>query len=323
MFASIELVIGLVMLVGGGALTVQGASQLATRAGISPMTIGLTVVGFGTSAPELVVNLFAAAQGETALALGNIVGSNISNLGLVLAAAALILPIEMHGQVVRREVPLLLLATTIITVMSLDGVIEGRPPQVGRSDAIVLGLVFGIFIYTIVLDILRMPDEDALIADIQSNPLVAREAVGRFWLLSLLGGVALLAVGARLTVDGAVDIAALLGISTTKIGLFIVAIGTSAPELVTSIIAAMRKEPDLAVGNLLGSNIFNSLFILPITALVTPITVSSGSITDLMVSWLFAATLIPIFFLGRSRLGRTSAVLLLIGYIAYAGYRLL
>ncbi len=323
MFASIELVIGLVMLVGGGALTVQGASQLATRAGISPMTIGLTVVGFGTSAPELVVNLFAAAQGETALALGNIVGSNISNLGLVLAAAALILPIEMHGQVVRREVPLLLLATTIITVMSLDGVIEGRPPQVGRSDAIVLGLVFGIFIYTIVLDILRMPDEDALIADIQSNPLVAREAVGRFWLLSLLGGVALLAVGARFTVDGAVDIAALLGISTTKIGLFIVAIGTSAPELVTSIIAAMRKEPDLAVGNLLGSNIFNSLFILPITALVTPITVSSGSITDLMVSWLFAATLIPIFFLGRSRLGRTSAVLLLIGYIAYAGYRLL
>lgn len=322
MIAISELVIGLLLLIGGGALLVQGASQLATRVGISPMTVGLTIVGFGTSAPELVVNLFAAAQGQTELALGNLVGSNISNLGLVLAAAALLLPLEMQGSVVRREVPLLLLGTTIITVMSLDRLLEGQPPRVGRSDAIILGLVFGIFVYVIALDVIRMRNEDALLDDIRANPLVAREEVGRFWWLQISSGLALLAVGAHWTVSGAVEIAAMTGVSTTKVGLFIVALGTSAPELVTSIIAAVRRESDLAVGNLLGSNIFNSLFILPVTALVAPITVPSGGVWDLVVSWLFTAALIPIFFLGRSRLGRTSGALLIIGYVVYAFNRL-
>jgi cation:H+ antiporter len=322
MLAFFGVTLGILLLVGGGTALVQGASQVATRLGISPLIIGLTIVGFGTSMPELIVNLLASFEGESALAFGNVVGSNISNLGLVLGAAAIIRTIDIQGSVVRREVPLLLLVTTIITVMGLDGVLEGTPPRIGRADSIILFLLFGIFLYITVRDIFRGRSRDTLIAEIADNPLVFSHPAGRFQWLLIAFGFVLLFAGGELTIRYAVELAGQLGISTTVVGLFVVAIGTSMPELVTSVIAAIRRESDLALGNLIGSNIFNSLIVLPASGLAMGVVIPRGGIQDLVVSWLFAAALLPIFFLGKARLTRPIGVLFLLAYFGYAALRI-
>jgi cation:H+ antiporter len=305
------IVVGLVLLIVGGGLLVTGASQLAARFGVSPMIVGLTIVGFGTSSPELVVNIIGGLRGESALAFGNVIGSNISNLALVLGAAAILQSIEIHGSVIRREVPLLLLVTTIMTVMALDTVLESGAAQIGVSDAIVLLLLFTMFIYITVQDVFLSRKDDALLTEIEENPLVVTGPVSRFLWAYIIAGFALLFVGGEMTVRNSVSFAAVLGISTTLVGLFIVAIGTSLPELITSVIAARRKESDLALGNILGSNVFNSLIVLPASALAGTVAIPKGGVQDLIVSWLFAAALIPIFLIGRARLGRTSGSMLL------------
>ena len=322
MFAFLGIILGILVLIGGGTALVAGASQIASRFGVSPMVIGLTVVGFGTSAPELVVNILGAMTGQSELAFGNVIGSNISNLGLVLGTAALIQSIDLKGKVMQREIPLLLLITTIMTVMALDGVFENRPPRFSQSDAIVLLLLFGIFIYITVQDFVIANRDDALITDISHSQLVTAERkLGYHWLLILVG-FALLFVGGHVTVTQSVRLATHLGVAPSIIGLFVVAIGTSMPELVTSIIAAIRKESDLALGNVIGSNIFNSLIGLPASALAAPVIIPPGGIFDLIVSWLFAAVLVPIFFLRNASIGRPSGILLLVAYVAYAVYRL-
>jgi cation:H+ antiporter len=286
------------------------------------MIVGLTIVGFGTSAPELVVNVLAGIHGESALAFGNVVGSNISNLALVLGVAAILQSIELQGSVIRREVPLLLLVTTILTVMALDNLFEGESPQISVSDALVLILLFTLFIYVTVQDVLLAKKKDTLLTEIDDNPLVVTDPVGRFYLAYLFGGFMLLFAGGQITVRSSVAFAAELGISTTLVGLFVVAIGTSLPELITSIIAAWRKESDLALGNILGSNMFNTLFVLPASALVGSVPIPKAGVQDLIVSWLFAAALIPIFLYGRAKLGRTTGIMLLLAYAAYATVRI-
>lgn len=315
------IVVGLVLLIVGGGLLVTGASQLAARFGVSPMIVGLTIVGFGTSSPELVVNIIGGLRGESALAFGNVIGSNISNLALVLGAAAILQSIEIHGSVIRREVPLLLLVTTIMTVMALDTVLESGAAQIGVSDAIVLLLLFTMFIYITVQDVFLSRKDDALLTEIEENPLVVTGPVSRFLWAYIIAGFALLFVGGEMTVRNSVSFADVLGISTTLVGLFIVAIGTSLPELITSVIAAWRKESDLALGNILGSNFFNSLIVLPASALAGTVAIPKGGVQDLIVSWLFAAALIPIFLIGRARLGRTSGIMLLAAYAVYAVMR--
>lgn len=310
--------IGLIGLVGGGALLVGGASHIANRLGISPMIVGLTIVAFGTSAPELIVNLVSAYRGETQLAFGNVVGSNVANLALVLGLAALFRPIEIHSQAVRREVPLLLLVTTIVMVLALDVPLENQPAQIGRGDALVLLLLFVMFIYIIAVEFLRSRNEEELFTEIVEIRLVAGGETGSLAGWQIVLGIALLFAGAELTVRNGVALASLLGVSTTIIGLFVVAIGTSAPELITSVIAAIRGESDLALGNVIGSNICNILFVLPVTGLVRGITIPDGGISDLVVSWLFAAALIPIFFYGRARLARVSGMFFLLAYTTYA-----
>ena len=322
MLSAATLLLGLVLLLGGGTLLVRGASDVASAYGVSPLVVGLTIVGFGTSAPELVVNVVGAANGATDLAFGNVVGSNISNLALVLGAAAMMSPIAIQGGLVRRELPLLLLGTTILTVMALDGILEGREPVISRSDAIVLLLFFGIFIYTNALDLFHDKRRDQLLAEVGDYPLLAKEAPSPWRWPMTIGGMALLYAGGQFTVDGASVLAESLGISATTIGLFVVAIGTSLPELVTSIIAAARKESDLALGNIVGSNLFNSLVVLPASALVTPVPIPRGGVTDLTMSWVLAAVLLPVFFLGRARLGRLAGLLLLVTYGTYAIYRI-
>jgi cation:H+ antiporter len=316
------IVAGLTLLIVGGGLLVTGASQLAARLGVSPMIVGLTIVGFGTSAPELVVNIIGGLRGESALAFGNVIGSNISNLALVLGTAAMLQSIEIEGSVIRREVPLLLLVTTIMTVMALDTVLEGGTARIGVSDAIVLLLLFSMFVYITVQDVVLSKKNDALLTEIEESPLVVTEPVSRYHWAFVIGGFALLFVGGEITVRYSVTFAASLGISTTLVGLFVVAIGTSLPELITSVIAAWRKESDLALGNILGSNVFNSLIVLPASALAGSVTIPKGGVHDLAVSWLFAAALIPIFLIGRARLGRTSGIMLLIAYAAYAVLRI-
>lgn len=319
-FAGIAL--GIFLLIAGGTALVAGSSQIATRYGISPLVVGLTIVAFGTSAPELVVNILGALRGETGLAFGNVIGSNISNLALVLGLAAMFRAIDLQGNVVRREVPLLLLITSIIIIMALDGVLEGTPARISLSDSLVLFLLFGIFMYISVQDVMRTRTADPLMSEIESHPMViTRQASSRYWMLLGLG-LALLFAGGELTIRNGVALAEQWGVSTAIIGLFVVAIGTSMPELVTSIIAALRRESDLALGNIIGSNLFNSLIVLPASGMAGAIMVPRGGVFDLAVSWALAAVLIPIFFLRKARLSRLNGLLLVLAYGVYTTLRL-
>ena len=322
MLTTVTLLLGIFMLLGGGALLVRGASEIAAGFGISPLVIGLTVVGFGTSAPELVINVLGAAGGATDLAFGNVIGSNISNLALVLGATALIAPITMESQLVRREIPLLLLATTIAATLALDGPLEQREALIGRSDSVVLLLLFCIFVYMVVLDFVRAKQVDPLLVEVESYPLLSQQAADPWRWPMAIGGCALLFLGGKFTIDSGVALATGLGISATIVGLFIVAIGTSLPELVTSIIAAAKKEPDLALGNIVGSNLFNTLVVLPASGVVEPIAVPAGGLLDLAVSWVLVALLVSVFFVGQARLGRVVGGGLLLGYLAYAAFRI-
>ena len=313
---------GIAVLILGGALLVRAASDIATRLNVSPIIVGLVIVGFGTSSPELVVNILGAATGESELAFGNAVGSNIANLGLILGITAFLFPITIQSSLVRRELPLLLLATTMITVLALDGPLEGRPAVIGRSDSFVLLLVFTVFVYISVLDMIRVRQQDPLLSEIaQHTDIVAPTKVRHPW-PTLLAGFVLLFVGGEITIRSSVAFADAIGIPSAIVGLFVVSLGTSMPELVTSIIAALQKESDLALGNVVGSNIFNSLVVLPTSGLIAKVNVPAGGIADLAMSWLLAAILIPIFFLGKGQLGRGIGAAILVAYLAYAVVRL-
>jgi cation:H+ antiporter len=311
-------------LVAGGASLVYGASQAATRMGISPMIVGLTVVSVGTSAPELIVNVTGALRGQTGLAFGNVVGSNIANIGLVLGVAAIVRPIALQGQAVLREVPLLLLVTTILTIMAMDSPIDHLPAMISRSDSLVMLALISIFIYFIVIDFIRSRQQGVFATQILESPIVIPDMHGRMsWKLVflILLGSALLYVGAEITVANSVSLASRLGVSTAIVGLLVVGVGTSVPELVASVIAALRGQSDLALGNIVGSNIFNILIVLPATGLIHVIEVPDGGVMDLIVSWLLAAALIPIFFHGEARLGRAWGAALVLAYCAYAATR--
>jgi len=311
---------GLGLLLVGGTGLIRGASAVASRTGVPPLIIGLTVVAFGTSTPELMVTIMGALQGESQIAYGNVVGSNIANLGLVLGIAALVTPVMIQGQVIRREVPLLLLGTTVLVVMSLDNVLRGAGAMLDRADGLILILLFSIFIYVTVGDV-RRRRQDPLVTSAEHLPFPLKIDGWIRDLAFVVSGVVALAFGGQMTLSAGSELADLLGVSPAIIGLFVIAIGTSLPELVTSIVAAFKKEPDLCVGNVVGSNLVNGLFILPIGALLHPIPIPQHGLSDLVVSLIFTGFLIPVFFIGRSRLGRPIGVLLLAAYCAYLLFR--
>ena len=314
------LLVGLLLLLGGGTGLVKGASAIATHYGISPLVIGLTVVAFGTSAPELVVNVVGAFRGETELAFGNVTGSNLANIGLVLATAAIFRPLTIEGQIVRRELPLLLLGTTILLIMALDRPLSGLDPILTRSDGVILLLIFSIFIYMTISDFLFQKRQDRLMENIlemeEMLPKPMARGVMVNWVFVLAGIIALTA-GGQLTIIHGAELAEIMGVEQVIIGMAVVAIGTSMPEFVTSIIAALNKESDLCVGNVVGSNIFNGLVVLPIAALVRPLPIPNGGLLDVAMSLVFAAVIILVFFFGKAHMNRRVGAALLLAYLVY------
>lgn len=322
--AYLLLATGIGLLLIGGALLVRGASGIARAFNVSPMIIGLSVVAFGTSTPELVVNITGALQGETDLAFGNAVGSNLANFGLVLGVAALLSPIYLEGQVVRREVPFLLLVTAIVMVMAADAHLSGTVPLLDRGDAIILFLMFSIFVYFLIRDILREGEDPVLReAKLFSGDAAASlnkldMALNSLWLVV---GIAMLTWGGQMTIEQGAIIAELHAMPEVVVGIFIVAVGTSLPELVTSAIAAFKRENDLALGNIVGSNIFNSLVVLPAAGIIKPLPIPEGGTLDLAVGFLLVLVVIPLFLFRNARIGRREGILLLASYIGYLLYR--
>lgn len=319
----ILLILGLLLLLIGGIGLVRGASGIARQHGVPPLLVGLTVVAFGTSAPELVVNIIGALRNESELAFGNVMGSNLANLGLVLTAAALIKPMKIEGQIVRRELPLLLLGTTVLLVMTLDAVLDGAPAQISRSDGIILLLLFTIFIYLTISDVLMLR-QDPLLQNINEVstmiPQPLSTGLHADWLYAGVG-VVLLTIGGHMTITHGVNLAGLLGLSPVVVGMIVVAIGTSLPELVTAIIAAWNKESDLCVGNVIGSNIFNCLFVLPVSAMIRPLPLPAGGIVDILLTLAFSVALLLVFFYGRATMNRQIAGALLFCYMGYMSLR--
>jgi cation:H+ antiporter len=294
---------------------VRGASGVAEGYGVPPLVIGLTVVAFGTSAPELVVNVIGALRGETGLAFGNITGSNLANIGLVLGATALITPIALEGKVIRRELPLLLLATAVLFIMTLDHPLRMLSPVLDRSDGVVMLLLFGIFIYITVSDLMRQ-QQDPLITGMDDLPLLSHLEKRTNWIL-VVAGITALAIGGQLTINNGSALAESLGVAPVIVGMLVVAIGTSLPELVTSIFAALKGDADLCVGNIIGSNIFNSMFVLPMSAMIRPLPVPAGGSLDIFAVLLFSLVLIPVFIVGKTIMSRQMGGAFLIAYTVY------
>lgn len=299
----LALIAGLALLVAGAEVLISGASALARRLGVRPIIVGLTVVAFGTSAPELVVSLFAGLQGRSEVAVANVVGSNIFNIGAILGLAAMIRPLKVHVDAVRREIPFMLGSALLLGVLCADG-------KIGRLDgAILLG---GFFLF--------MFKTFSWSKSVERSAVEPAPSRRRFAGLAFVSGLVLLVVGAWLFVGGAIAVARHLRISELVIGLTIVAAGTSLPELAASVMAAWHGEDDIAVGNVTGSNIFNILFILGLCAVWTPLDIDrAAGMRDLGAMVLFSIVLIPVMRTGFV-ISRAEGALL---FAAYTGYTVL
>jgi cation:H+ antiporter len=299
------ILIGVVLLYFGGELLVKNAVTLARSWGVSTMVVGLTVVAFGTSSPELAASLTAALQGSPEIAVGNVIGSNIFNILGILGLTSVIAAIKVQSQFIVREVPILLAVTVLCVVLLLDG-------SLGRLEGLLFVVLLGAYIGFLYTASRR---DDALEA--QSEEAYSDgKATWRTYLGAVVGLV-LLGVGARVLVLGAVGVARGFGVSELVIGLTVVAFGTSLPEVAASVIAALKKEPDIALGNVIGSNVFNMLCILGITALVSPIGVSWAEIQrDVWVMLGVTVLLLPFLLTGR-RLSRLEGGIFLALYVGY------
>ncbi len=307
------LTIGLVILIFGANWLVNGASSVAAKLGISTFTIGLTVVAFGTSLPELVVNIMASAEGSSGLAIGNVVGSNTINILLVIGLAALIKPVNILSTTVKIEIPFSLLAALVLFVLANDVLIDGASISVlSRTDGILLLLFLSVFLYYTLLSAKK--DEHAPVSDIKTRK-------NYISVLMAIVGVTSLYFGGELIVNSAVSIAHSAGVSESLIGLTVLAIGTSLPELVTSAVAAFKGNSDLAIGNVLGSNIFNIFMVLGVSSTIMPLTFYPESNIDIMVTCLASLMLFSFALLGPGqKIDRKEGALFVGIYIAYIVY---
>ncbi len=296
---------GLVLLVKGADRFVSGASALAARLGISQLVIGLTVVAMGTSLPEAAVSVSAVIKGNADITIGNVVGSNILNILIILGLSSVITPLVMEKSTIRHELPFLTGISILLTAQGLDG-------EIGLADGIVLILFFGLYLAYLFHTATKTDSEtEKENAAVNENSPKTRKII----LLCVLG-LAMTVAGSSIAVDAACAIAAKLGISERFIGLTVVALGTSLPELVTSVTAAKKGKSDIAIGNIVGSNIFNILFVAGISAMIHPIVFAEGFLFDGAVS-AAAALLLILFCRKEHELKRRHGAILLIGYTAY------
>ncbi|MGB7397058.1 MAG: calcium/sodium antiporter [Candidatus Macondimonas sp.] len=312
--AFIAVVFGLALLVWSADRFVEGSASTARHFGMSPLLIGMVIIGFGTSAPEMVVSALAASQGNPGIALGNAYGSNITNIALILGVTALISPIAVHSQLLRKELPILTLVTALAAWQLWDG-------EITRLDASVLLAVLGGLMAWIIWQGMQK-SEDALEGEIEQELAVRTMPIRRaiFWLVV---GLALLIVSSRILVWGAVEIAYGFGVSDLIIGLTIVAVGTSLPELASSIIATRKGEHDMALGNILGSNLFNTLAVVGIAGAIHPMIVEPEVFNrDMLVMATLTLSLFVIGygFRGPGRINRIEGAVLLACYVGYTGY---
>ena len=305
MLSFIMLVFGFVLLVWGADKFVAGASALARRLGVSPLLVGLTIVAFGTSAPELAVSLTAALQGANEIAVGNVVGSNIFNLLMVAGLSAVVCPLVMDRTLLRRDWPISLAAAVLLLVFIAPDL------TISRIEGVILLVVFALVLGMQIRAALKNRDTlESEEDEITMPPLM----IG----VNIVLGLACIIIGGQLAVNGATGIARMFGLSETLIGLTIVAIGTSLPELVTSLVAARKGQNEIAMGNVIGSNIFNLLFILGVSATITPIPVQATSIIDALV--LIGISIVFYLPARRGKLGRAPGAIMALTYVVYTVY---
>ena len=305
------LILGLIILFIGAESLIRGSSALALKIGITPLVVGLTVVAFGTSTPELVVSLKAALIGNSSISLGNVVGSNIANIALILGIAALIRPLDVHANVIRREIPTMIGISVLLIVLLVDG-------ELNLIDGILF--VIGIITYTIVNVVMARKEKNAEVETEFKEGLKTKLGVP-LSIIFIIGGLGLMILGANLFVTSSISIAKAIGVSDAIIGLTVVAIGTSLPELITAVVASYKKESDIAVGNVVGSNIFNILGILGITALITSINAYELNFIDFGVMLFTALLLFPLSKTGF-KISRLEGAFLVFGYLTYLYYLL-
>ncbi|RHJ85501.1 calcium/sodium antiporter [Parabacteroides sp. AM08-6] len=298
------LILSLVALYIGAGWLVKGSSALALKAKISPLVIGLTIVAFGTSAPELVVSLNATLSGQGDIAIGNVIGSNIFNIGVILGISAIIYPIQAKRQLTKIDIPVMLLATILFTLFFWNG-------NLGRTEGICF--VAGIIAYTLFSLYFSRKNGKT---EAESLELEEQPRHWAFDSLYIVGGLVVLIIASRLLVDNAVSIAKDLGVSEAIIGLTIVSAGTSMPELATSVVAAIKKNPEIAIGNIVGSNLFNILAIAGITATVHPIHANNVNYVDLLVMLGISILLFPLVKSGQ-KISRAEGIVLVVLYLFY------
>ncbi len=311
----LTLLAGLIVLLAGGELLVRGASALARNLGVSPFVVGLTVVAFGTSAPELAVNVSAALSGNSDITFGNVIGSNIANIGLIIGLTALMKAFTVRRSIVSREIPVMLGVTALGIVLALDA-------RFGRVDGAILLVCFVCFLFVTTRTALKDRNKDRFLEGAEGEEEAHKVMHWAPASLLTLAGLAGVLLGSDWTVDGASGVAVSLGMSQAVIGLTIVALGTSLPELTTSLFAVRKGQAELAIGNVVGSNIFNLLFILGVSSGIRAVEVPRGGFMDLIAMAIFSVVLLP-FAMSRQRLARHEGLLLLAGYLAYMAWRTL
>lgn len=311
------LLVGFALLVKGADYFVEGASKIAQSLRVSPLLIGLTIVAFGTSAPEASVSFIAAFEGNSDVAIGNVVGSNIFNITFILGVTALVFPLMVQSETIRKEIPFTLLGSVALILLISDIQLQSLDSNlITRTEGIILLLFFAVFLYYIfeVARKERLHTEENL-ADTANVSKVKNSFL-------TIGGLAAIVFGGNLVVENSIQIALSLGMSETLVGLTIVAVGTSLPELVTSVTAALKKQVDIALGNIIGSNIFNIFFILGTSAAISPLTVDSKIFLDV---WVMILVSILLMILARTKykISRTEGSVLAVIYIVYVIYIIL
>ncbi|MFD2216718.1 MULTISPECIES: calcium/sodium antiporter [Metabacillus] len=310
------LILGIALLIKGADFFVEGASSIARALHVSPLLIGLTIVAFGTSSPEATVSIIAALEENAGVAIGNVVGSNILNITFVVGITALINPLKVESETIRKEIPFTLLASIALLILVSDMTLQSLEANfITRSDGFIFLLFFAVFLYYI-FEVARNSREK-----IKEEASVSKTSSPSWGKNSIytIGGLVAIIIGGDLVVDHATVIAYSFGMSETLVGLTIVAIGTSLPELITSITAAIKKEGDIALGNIVGSNIFNILFVLGAASVISPLAVDSKIFVDLIL--MIVLTLILLVFSRTSfRVGRREGTFLVVAYILYMIY---